>query len=263
MAEVDHCFKATKSCFLQKVELPLCFIGTLWPPTKAVDAYSKLTKMPRNQQLISSLLLTVIIYERSLKISFKLLFSFSRTDMPSYHDMAVPIYQRQLGVLFFDQQNVEQGQSFEIYSRQCHVGSFKKMLVEPIYPSAMEVPSMMELLDPQHTELDDDRFNLLKFIINEKILKDADLQAVPQCFFLDVLTLTAMKAVGAVSADEADVFLFTVMKVKRNEVPEDIEYPPTVDGRAFILAFAFGKFCEVVSNILETLGLFKLQASWI
>lgn len=183
--------------------------------------------------------------------------------MPSYHDMAVPIYQRQLGVFFFDQQNVEQGQSFEIYSRQCHVGSFKKMLVEPIYPSAMEVPSMMELLDPQHTELDDDRFNLLKFIINEKILKDADLQAVPQCFFLDVLTLTAMKAVGAVSADEADVFLFTVMKVKQNEVPEDIEYPPTVDGRAFILAFAFGKFREVVSNILETLGLFKLQASWI
>lgn len=196
-----------------------------------------------------------------IKIHFEKL--FRQTDMPSYHDIVVPFFQRLLGILFFSQRNWLLKRKFEIYSRRSHDEPFERIYVEPIYPLEARLPELIQLLDPDNSELDDERYEMLKWMINSKTLSSADLTGLPTCFFLDVLTLVLMQNVGAISSNEADVFLFTSMKVERNEIPADIEYPEYVDHRAFRLAFAFGKIREVISNSLDAIGLNRRAVSLV
>lgn len=148
---------------------------------------------------------------------------------------------------------------FEIYSRKLHRGSFEKFVVSPTYP-AMAVPNLLELMDKKFSELDDDRYKLFTWMINYNH-DEKDLRAMPKAYFLDIVTIVVMAGLNVVSLEEADIFLYTFKNVVEGSIPKSIEYPSTINERAFRLAFVFEKIRECVYISLEVVGMKNLAVS--
>lgn len=172
--------------------------------------------------------------------------------------MVKPLYQRQLGVLFYDEKASNPDAKFEIYSRKSHAGSFEKILVDPNYPE-IEVPSLIELLDEENSDFDETRYSLLKWMTSPKLLKNAELAELPNKYFLDTLVVVFLKDIEAITCEEADIFMFSCIKVEKGET--NVEYPTVIDERAFRLAFVFEKIREALYISLEIVGLKKHSVS--
>lgn len=178
--------------------------------------------------------------------------------MPIYHDVAVPLFKRQLGVYFYTEKNKTPEMTFEIYSRKVHVGSFEKFIVNPVYPE-MQVPPLIELMDHEYSEHDDDRYSLLKWMIGYK--SEKNLKEIPKAYFLDIVTIIMMQDLKIVTTDEADIFLYTFKNVVEDKISKTIEYPKILNERAFRLAFVFQKIRECVYISLEVVGMKKYAVS--
>lgn len=110
-------------------------------------------------------------------------------------------------------------------------------------------------------ELDEKRFELLKWMTNLEQLKEVKLAELPKEVFLDVITVAFMKDVGAITADEADVFLYCSLAVQRGNNPTDFRHPEHLDKRAFHLAFLYEKIRELIFLSLEIVGLKRFDVS--
>lgn len=102
--------------------------------------------------------------------------------------------------------------------------------------------------------MEEKRHELLKWMIDDKMLKHFDLNALPPKYFLDVLSLVLLKSVGEIDIAEADIFLCSLMQL---DDAKHLEYPRNIDQRAFRLTFLFHKVREMVKKSLEIVGLKK------
>lgn len=176
--------------------------------------------------------------------------------MPSYYDIVAPLFQRQLGILFYNRKSNDPEIKFPVYGRKSHSTSFEKFYVDPIYPE-LSVPPLLELLDKENSSHDYTRYALLKWQISSRFLKEIELSVLPDAYFLDVLTLVLMVDIDAITVEEADIFLYSFLAVQKQSVSKAIDRPSTIHERAFRLAFLFGKIREYVYVCLETVGLTK------
>lgn len=118
---------------------------------------------------------------------------------------------------------------------------------------------MTELLDEENSEFDETRYSLLKWMTSPKLLKKANLVELPNKYFLDILAVVFLRDIEAITCEEADIFMFSFMKVEKGET--NVEYPTVIDERAFRLAFVFGKIREALYISLEIVGLKKHSVS--
>jgi hypothetical protein len=127
----------------------------------------------------------------------------------------------------------------------------------PQYPKD-EVPPLLEFLNradfPEHDEL---RFKLLKWMIDERKLKDVDLSVIPKNYFLDVIVLTWMTRFGFITTTEADFFLLTIKRVETKNIPVNLQPPTVLNKRAFLIAHLFPWFHRTIRRCLEVTGLKK------
>lgn len=191
------------------------------------------------------------------------LFSIShrKTDMTNFNDIVIPLYQRQLGVLFSSQK--QSMLSFEIYAKKTHDDSYRNLEVMPIYPD-MQVPPLAELFDQESSNHDDDRCKLLSWMVLGNVSESSFIQkmrANPKNYLLDVLTVNLM-ADGIMSSDEADIFLYTFMNVAEEKIPKNIKHPQVLNEKAFRLVSAFMKLRVEVEASFEIAGLKRPTVSY-
>lgn len=209
---------------------------------------SELNSLLRNHNVFTHNVLT------GSPVNFSLVFyDLRRQDIPNYYKLAVPMFQRQAGIVL-----IHSGLSVmpRIYTKSSHFGKYRQEFVPKIFPP-FEVPLLNELLsdDPQ---FDDDRFNLLKWTLNwEERLKDFPIQNIPGNYMISVLTLAYLKHNEAITDKEADIFLWTIKNAERNLIPYFIQLPEVCDHRAFRLAFLFVRMFANVGRSIEVCGLKK------
>jgi len=199
-------------------------------------------------------------YNYVFKILEKKLYKFSLI----YFDHSGPIncyksviclFRKQIGIVLKD----KAVQSYEIISKKSHNDSeYSMIVVESIIPKHA-LPPLIELLDRQkHPEHDKTRFDLLKWLISEEKLKNAQLELIPKNIFYDILTLTFMVVEGFIDVIEADIILLSIKQVEDKVVPENLTAPNILHRRAFYLSFMFSKCHIYIAKSLKIVGLKKL-----
>jgi hypothetical protein len=171
---------------------------------------------------------------------------------PKLFNTTTKLFRKQIGVLL---QHKNKKISYPVGSKRFHSEPFQMFHVEPIYPTH-KVPPLLELLNrddfPEHDEL---RFKVLKWMIDERKLKDVDLAVIPKNYFLDVLVLTWLTTNKFMTTLEADLVLLTIKHVELDLLPQNLLAPPVVNYRAFAVSFLFNKFYTAVERVLEVTGL--------
>lgn len=176
------------------------------------------------------------------------------TDFPNYFDVSIELFRKQIGILLKHQLSHTKIR-YEIVAKKSHEEIYKEYLEPPQFPKD-ELPPLLELLDRQdHPEHDELRFKLLKWMVDERKLKDCDLSTIPTNYFLDILVLVWMTGNGFITTTEADLVLLTVKRVELKNIPKNYEAPQHIDRRAFCIAIFFTKFHEVLKRSLEVIGL--------
>jgi hypothetical protein len=110
---------------------------------------------------------------------------------------------------------------------------------------------------PEHDEL---RFKLLKWMIDERKLKNVDLAVIPKNYFLDVIVLTWMTRFGFITITEADLLLLTIKRVETMNIPANLQPPIVLNKRAYIIARLFSRIFLWIVRSLEVTGLKKSMA---
>jgi hypothetical protein len=176
-------------------------------------------------------------------------------DFPDLYECAMDMFRKQVGVLLQHQRTKRN--RFEVLTKKSHDSGYQMYPQPPYYPKD-EVPSLLEFLNradfPEHDEL---RFKLLKWMIDERKLKDVDLAVIPKNYFLDVLVLTWMVRFEFITKTEADFFLLTIKRVETKNIPENLQPPTVLNKRAFLIAHLFPWFHRMIRRCLEVTGLKK------
>jgi hypothetical protein len=176
-------------------------------------------------------------------------------DWPDLLEIRLQHFRRQIGVIL---QNESQRFVHEIYTIKSLSEGYKHF-VRPIYPT-IEVPPLVEYLDrdayPQHDEV---RMQLMKWIISDKLV-DIDLSEVTPNYFCSALTLFFMVDQGFITVREADIILLSIQHVTSDMVPENLEYPPVVDKRAFQISFLFSLKFKSIGYSIKQCGMKHLTS---
>lgn len=176
------------------------------------------------------------------------------------YEVTTELIRKQAGIVLKHRQN--EFTSFELCTKRNHLERFQVVDLTPIYPED-SMPDLASLLNrDDHLELDESRFRLLKWMINENLLKEIDLKELPNEYFLDLLTLAFLCFNGFITAFEAKVILITIDlgqkmdKDPRHHVPEIKLLPLTkFNIRGFKISFLFTKYFNLMRNSLEVTGL--------
>ncbi|CRK88212.1 CLUMA_CG001993, isoform A [Clunio marinus] len=190
-----------------------------------------------------------------VSLVFSLVFyDLRQSHSPSYYNLSVPMFQRQAGILL--QHHSSLSNSFlTIYTKKNHHSKYKKYLVEPTFPPFI-VPSLRELYS-DNIEVDDIRFDLLKWSIYWKRLEDFNFKLIPRQFLTDVLTIGFMIQERLITSMEADIFLWTIINVEWGSIPRNLKPPEKLHPKAFRLAFAYVKLFANIDRSIEICGLKK------
>lgn len=185
---------------------------------------------------------------------FSLIYYDLRQNMP-YYDIAVPMFQRQAGIILQPKQSTAAAVDLSVYCKRYHDDVHRQLIIAPIYPP-FEVPPLEELFSSS-SEWDHVRFKLLKWTIHWNNLKSFDLENIPALYFADILSILFMKYNNTITKKEADIILWTIKIANQAKVPEQIAAPTTVDPRAFRLAFLYPKVYSNILRSIEVCGLKK------
>lgn len=190
---------------------------------------------------------------QQLPKNFSVVYCDLRTQTgANYMRLSISLFSKQIGVLL---KHRNEEIRYEIGAKMSHNKSYDRHHVTPIYPDE-EVPPLLEFLNRQnHPEHDELRFKILKWIIDERKLKDLDLSLISKNYLLDVLTLVWLTSNGFITTTEADLILLTIKQVELDLMPENLEPPLIVDPRAFCVSFLFTKFHTSLGRSLEVVGL--------
>lgn len=185
-----------------------------------------------------------------------------RSDLPDIFETSKTFFQRQIGIILQHQRRPNEDIQYEIYAkRNLHEG-YRKHFVSPVYPplGTVVVPPLLNLLDrDQYPELDPVRYALLQWTISDNLMS-LNLTAIPSDYFSNVLTLYQMVQERFIEIKEADMILLTVKQVLLNVVPQDLEYSPIVDERAFRISILFCKFNHFMGRTIKNIGLDHLNS---
>jgi hypothetical protein len=183
-----------------------------------------------------------------------------RQDWPNIFEIFMKLSRRSVGVIL--QHKIKDNLICDIYGRKSLREGYRKHSERPVYPS-IEVPPLIELLDrsayPQHDEV---RMQLTKWTISDKLM-DMDLSEVTPGYFCSALTLFFMVEQGFITVREADIILLSVKHVMLDTIPERLERPPIVDGRAFRVSFLFGQLFKLMGRSVKQCGLMHLYSYFI
>lgn len=186
-------------------------------------------------------------------------FDCREKDMPEYFDLAVPLVQRQAGVLFMHSEC--DFPCVKIYSKVDHASDYEKYMVLPTYPP-FKVPTIGQLLSDDPA-FDSQRYQLLQWTVAWETLQCFDLRKIPNRYMIDVLTLVFLLQRCVITLKEADLILWTIKNVEEKTVIRNIQPPDFLDPRAFRVAFMYVKSFANVARSIEVCGLKKKYwVSW-
>lgn len=131
----------------------------------------------------------------------------------------------------------------------------------PTYPDFDISPLLNILKRDEFPELDSERFKILKWLICDDLLEQHDLNKIPKGYLVDILTLVYLKHCGAITTDEADIFLISARCVEKSPIPEELLYNPVLDERAFRLAFIYAQLFSEIQCALNIAGLNVMSVS--
>ena len=188
-------------------------------------------------------------------VNFTLYYYDLSKEPISYYNLVIPLFKRKIGILY--NYRCHSTIKYYVYSKLTHLHSYEKLTVNPIFPT-QNVPPLEELLfGEDDNALDQVRFNLLKEIIGTSM--DVDLKAIPKNYLVDVLVLEFLVLNHVISILEADIILISITKVELGEFEEEIDYPSTLDKRAFRVSLLFAKIYSNINGAVEVVGLLKLK----
>lgn len=151
---------------------------------------------------------------------------------------------------------------FSFITKKSHEEPYKLHATSPIHPEMENIPDLLDLLKrDDHPELDDIRFKLVKWMIAEKGLRDCDLSSIPKRHLVSVLILLYMKENNAISAEEGDVFLLSLLDKRSKDFETELVYTMPLNKRAFILSFMFAKLYSEIRFAFEIVGLIEMTVS--
>lgn len=194
----------------------------------------------------------LIDFPRRINVDY---FDMRRTDFPSYLKVYLDLTLRQIGVVVKNKRKLCFGTyRHKIICKQSHEQGYEMIFVEPIYP-VCPVPDLLELLNrndfPEH---DDVRIELLKWMVAETKLKPIDILSIPRKFLLDLVVLVHLTQNGFITVLEADIILFTIVKVEHNMIPNELEPPDQLNERAFIISFLYCKTQRIIASCFKVVG---------
>lgn len=175
-------------------------------------------------------------------------------SMPSYFDIAIPMFQRQAGIVFA-QANVE-GFNLNVYCKQLSSTNYGIHSIPPVLPP-FEVHSMEDIHSDDES-FDDHRFKLLAWSICWQKLHNFNLRQIPPRYMIDILTLVFLVQSQIITAKEADIFLLSIKNVEQGKVEINTKSLKTLDSRAFHIAFLYTRTYTNVARSIEVCGLNKL-----
>lgn len=220
----------------------------------SIKSYSmnlKTEDNPYSKYVLNKNIFTFKILNRS-PINFSLVFfDLRQSDMPSYFNLCVSMFQRQAGIVLMNSDNRDE--KLTLYTKQNHNTGHRKVKVKAIFPP-FEIPELDDLYS-FNPDLDAYRFALLKWTISWEGLKDVELRDFPDNYMIDILTILFMLRSGVITSKEADIFLWTVKNVEKGTVPASLKPPRFVEPRAFRLAFLYVKLFVNVVRSIEVCGL--------
>lgn len=196
-------------------------------------------------------------------INYSLLcYDLRQNDFPLYFDIAIPLAQRQFGLLL--QHKKKNDIQVIIYTRKTHSDTTRPHFISPIYPPIV-VPPLVDLIFREgdgNENLNNLRFNLLKWLICWNRLGNLDLTAIPKEYFMDIMVLVVMKDHGIITTLEADIFLLTIKSATVNLSTKEIQYPEAVNSKAYRIVFIFLKLQSHIRRCLQIVGLHKYSVRY-
>ncbi|CRL04757.1 CLUMA_CG017817, isoform A [Clunio marinus] len=187
---------------------------------------------------------------------------FDRKFFPYYCDITRPsnsiniimeVILKAVGIINFDEK--DDPEKFSYYGKKIHSEDIQQHFDFPIFPS-FNLPPLMELLEgekyPNHKQI---RFQLLKWLINEKKLEKYDLNLVPKRFVHDILTLVFMTSNGFITTTQADIILLTVYNVEQKVTPKELRLPVIINENAFQIAHLYNFSYGLINKCFEVTGL--------
>lgn len=173
-------------------------------------------------------------------------------NAPSYFDIALPMFQRQAGIVF-KQAQIE-GFNLKVYSKQFSTSNHESFDVPPIFPP-FDVPSLTAIHTYDNYNCENLRFKLLAWSISWEKLKDFNLRQIPTRYMIDVLTLVFLVQNFVITTKEADILLLSIKNVEQGKVKVQSKPLKTLDPRAFHIAFVYTKVFTNVARSFEICGL--------
>lgn len=179
-----------------------------------------------------------------------------------YSDLALALYQRQIGVLLDHQKAMNPFRT--VFIKMNHETNHQSINVIPIFPPEELVPPLQDLLILQIKDdrLLDKKWTLLKWMINaDNMLLDRDLKMIPKEYLTDILVLVYLVENKMITVEEADVILMTINFGNLKMIPFEIVPPKILNQRAFRITFLFTKIYNHISKCLSVAGLRDFSVS--
>ncbi|CAO1410086.1 unnamed protein product [Diamesa hyperborea] len=188
-------------------------------------------------------------------------YDLRQDDFPLYFDLVVPMSQRHFGLLLQHKQRNDL--QVKIYTQKSHNDTTRPHFISPVYPPIVAPPLMNLIFDDDegNDNLNDLRFNLLKWLVCWDRLGNKDLKAIPKEYLIDVLVLVVMKEFGIITTLEGDIFMLTIKSATLNMITKEIQYPEVLNSKAYRLAFIFLKLHSQLRRSLQMCGLRKYSKS--
>jgi hypothetical protein len=184
-------------------------------------------------------------------LNFSLVFYDLEQQNPTYYDIAIPMFQRQAGIVFA-QANMEEFK-LKIYNKRSHSVNHEVHMISPIHPPFEVLP--MNKIHSDDDYHDEHRLKLLAWSICWEKLKFFDLKLIPSRFMIDILSLVFLVQNQLITSKEADIFLLSVKNVQQGQANNWPRPTDTLDPRAFHIAFLYTKTYLNVSRSIEVCGL--------
>lgn len=224
--------------------------------TNSIKSYQveKCEQIPENPTKIFLRQHHIFTYNvlNELPMNFSLVFvDLRQNDWPTYHELTVPMFQRQAGVALAHSKVTR----VKIYTKLSHIKKYSKLVLPPTLPP-FAIPELEHIFGDD-SDLDGLRHDLLKWTIDQDKLKDFDLEKIPENYMIEILTIVYMKQKGIITDKEADLLLWTAKNVENGTISKALQAPPELNPRAFRIAFLYARLFANVSRSVEVCGLKK------
>lgn len=227
---------------------------------KSVSFYqvdTKLASKYNNNHLLSSQRVFTYNVLQGNPFNFSLIFFDLRMkDLGNYYNLAVPMFRRQAGAML--KMNSRIDGKLKIRTKLSHCEKYKEFTMNPEFPP-FDLPTIEEM----HSEdsiYNHDRNNLLKWIIDWNKFKYFNIENLPENFVVDIITIIFLRQQEIISCKEADLLLWVVKNSTRYLIPKFLQFPKTLDPRAFRISFLYVRMYANVERSLEVCGLSKNHA---